>query len=233
MNKQPSICYLCRKPLLAPLSNDHVPPRQLYPKDVRKTHRPNLLTIPVHNDCNYSYQYDEDYFVNTLAPFAQGSYAGEALLKEVFRKYGEGKKQGLIHKIAEEFEHRPSGLILPPSLVAKRLEGQRVYRVAWKIVRGLYFHHFEKALPEQTPNDLKIVLPDQTPPQEFLVGLADAISHGQYPGVFDYKFSQFPEVHNFNYWAMLLWDRIIIIAAFHDPNCDCNHCSILKKENHA
>ena len=208
-----------------------MPPKQLYVDDVRKAHSPNLRTIPVHAACNRAYQHDEDYFVNTMAPFARGSYAGDALLKEVFGKYEAGKKRGLVHKVLQEFEHKPSGIVLPPNLVAKRLEGKRVHRVAWKIIRGLYFHHFKEVLPEWVPNGLEIIPPDRPPPKEFLIGLPDGPIHGQYPGVFDYKFAKFPDVHNFNYWAMLLWDRIILIMKFHDPTCHCEHCTQLRVQH--
>jgi len=223
-----SVCYLCGRLLTEPTSADHVPPKQFYADDIRKKHNPNLLTIRVHAECNRSYQYDEDYFVNTLAPFARGSYAGDALLREVFAKYGAGEKQGLVHKVVQEFERQPGGLVLPPNLVAKRLEGERFHRVAWKIIRGLYFHHFAEVLPEDTPNGLEIVPPDRPPPKEFIIGLPDNPIHGRHPGVFDYKFAKFPEVHNFNYWAMLLWDRLILIMKFHDPACECAHCAEIK-----
>ena len=224
MISSPSICYLCGEVLSEPINRDHVPPRQLYADDVRIAHSPNLLTIPVHRACNRSYQHDEDYFVNTLAPFARGSYSGNALLKEVFRKFEAGEKKGLVHKVLEEFERKPNGLILPPGLVAKRFEGDRLHRVAWKIIRGLYFHRFGEFVPEDTPNRLIIVPPDEPPPREFFF-LPDDPVHGQYPGVFDYKYAKYPEVHNFNYWAMLLWDKIILIMMFHDPKCKCEECS--------
>ena len=228
MMQVPSLCYLCGQPLIEPLSQDHVPPRQFYADAIRKAHNPNLLTITVHKACNLAYQFDEDYFVNTLAPFAKDSYSGNVLLHEIFGKYHSGQKQGLVHKVRQEFEHRPSGLVLPSGLVAKRIEGNRVHRVAWKIIRGLYFHHYNEVLPEYTPTGLEIVPPDRPPPKEFIIGLPDHPVHGRHPGVFDYKFAKFPEVHNFNYWAMLLWDRIILIVKFHDPSCDCKRCSEIK-----
>lgn len=228
MSNSPSICYLCGLPLAPPLSQDHVPPKQFYPDAVRKKHNPNLRTITVHKECNLAYQFDEDYFVNTIAPFARGSYSGNALLHEIFQKYHAGKKRGLVSKVYQEFERRPSGLVLPHGLVAKRIEGGRVHRVAWKVIRGLYFHHFGEFLPQDTPNGLEIVPPDQPPPKEFIIGLPDDPVRGQYPGVFDYKFAKFPEVHNFNYWAMLLWDRMIMIMKFHDPTCDCDHCEKIR-----
>jgi hypothetical protein len=224
MSNSPRICYLCGRPLAPPLSQDHVPPKQFYAKDVRKQHRLNLRTITVHQECNLSYQFDEDYFVNTFAPFAIGSYSGNAFLREFVQKFHSGKNRRLVSKVRKEFETRPSGLVLPPGLVAKRFEGERVHRVAWKIIRGLYFHHFNEFLPEDTPNGFQIVPPDQPPPKEFIIGLPDYPVRGQYPGVFDYKFAKFPELNNFNYWAMLLWDRIIMIMYFHDPSCDCDKC---------
>ena len=229
MTRSPSLCYLCGRLLAKPTSVDHVPPKQFYADEIRKKHDLNLLTIPVHADCNLAYQHDEDYFVNTLAPFARGSYAGNTFLKEVFAKYGAGKKRSLVHKALQEFERQPSGLVLPANLVAKRLEGERVHRVAWKIIRGLYFNHFAEVLPEDTPNGLEIVPPDRPPPKEFIIGLPDEPIRGRHPDVFDYKFAKFPEAHNFNYWAILLWDRIIMIMKFHDPACDCDHCLEIRR----
>jgi hypothetical protein len=51
--------------------------------------------------------------------------------------------------------------------------------------------------------------------------------------VFDYKFAKFPEVHNFNYWAILLWDRLIMIMMFHDPACDCESCTVTLRDTRA
>jgi hypothetical protein len=51
----------------------------------------------------HSLQHDENYFVNTLAPFGRGSYAGAALLQEVFEKYATGEKQKLVGKVLNEF----------------------------------------------------------------------------------------------------------------------------------
>jgi hypothetical protein len=222
---KPTLCYLCGKPLVAPTSVDHVPPKQLYPKEIRKKHSPNLRTIEVHADCNKSFQHDEDYFVNTLAPFAHGSYVGSALLREVSAKYAAGEKQRLVGKVLNEFQRTPGGILLPPGFVAKRFEGERLHRVAWKIVRGLYFHEFGQVLPEKTTNSLEIFPPDKPPSATFLNVLMDAQSRGQYPGVFDYKYVTAPELHDFNYWGMLFWDRLILTMAFHSPACKCEHCS--------
>jgi hypothetical protein len=214
---------LCGKLLAAPTNVDHVPPKQLYVKAIRQLHNPNLLTIEVHKACNNSFQLDEDYFVNTLAPFAKGSYAGTALLRDVFAKYADGKKVGLVHKVLNEFDRTPSGIDLPPERVAKRFEGDRLHRVAWKIVRGLYFHEFGKVLPEDTPNNLDIFAPDKPPSVAFLKALGNVDGRGAYPGVFDYKYITMEQLQGFQYWGLLLWDRLILTMSFHSPECGCEH----------
>ena len=53
-------------------------------------------------------------------------------------------------------------------------------------------------------------------------------ARGRYPGAFDYKYQLYEDPKNptfkLHYWALLLWDRIIAIVAFHDPDCDCEKC---------
>jgi hypothetical protein len=62
------VCYLCGLELVEPIDLDHVSPRQFYAPEVRKTHNPQLRTIPVHAECNKAFQKDEDYFVHTITP---------------------------------------------------------------------------------------------------------------------------------------------------------------------
>lgn len=227
-NALPTSCYLCGKTLDEPIDWDHVPPKQLYAPEVRKAHNPSgLLTIPVHGSCNKSYQLDEDYFVYSLMPFARGSYAGNAIYNESLSKYRTGQRTGLAHKVLREFEPRPSGLILPGNKVIKRFEGARISRIAWKITRGLYFHHHNRTLSEDLVTWVSVTAPGERPPEHFLMftSLPDNEPHGRYPGVFAYRFQNFTEEGNTHYWAMLLWDRIIVTVLFHDPECTCERCT--------
>ena len=52
------------------IDRDHVPMKQLYGKEFRKLSNPNLFCLPTHAKCNRGYQFDEDYFVYSLAPVA-------------------------------------------------------------------------------------------------------------------------------------------------------------------
>ena len=221
------ICYLCGNPFLLDEENinrDHVPPRQFFADEIRKNHNPNLLTLPVHKNCNSSYQIDEDYLANSLVPFAIGSYSANAYFLEMKENIKKGKKLGLMFKIVKEFEFRPSGLYLPNNKMIKRMEGKRIQRVIWKIVRGLYFYHFNHVIPETLKGDFRVIFPgDQIPPD-----FADIVSeptHGKYPGVFDYRFIKIPDslennLYNYHYWALLLWDKILFLVVFQYPPID-------------
>lgn len=216
------ICYLCGEPLDVDIDRDHVPPRQFYAKEVRTKHNPNLFTLPVHSLCNKDYQKDEDYFVHTIAPLAMASYSGKSLWGDLSEQYKRPQGRRIGQMVLKEFDKRPSGLILPFGKVAKRFDGQRVWRVVWKIMRGLFLKEIGRFLPDGTPRTYKIFSPDEHPPREFDF-VRNLSSRGQYPGVFDYRFMEFPE-KTFHFWAMLFWDKIIIFVGFHDPDCKCEKC---------
>ena len=83
-------------------------------------------------------------------------------------------------------------------------------------------------LPENTPKLFKLVSVGEKPPPEFEL-VRNTRPRGQYRNVFDYKYTVFPEEYNFHLWAMLLWDRLIKIIAFHDPECECDICKDSEK----
>ena len=237
VSANPTHCYLCGRPLSNPISKDHCPPQSLFAEEIRQQHNiDQLLTIPVHEKCNASFSRDEEYFIATMIPFAPGSVAGDA----VFRQFMVGSKKNqnkwrLAGKVLNEFEIRPSGLYLPPRKVAKRQEGNRITRIAWKVVRGLYFTHFDKKiLPESLPINCEFVPPNERPPEHFLhvSSLPNDASYGQYPGVFDYRFRIIEtDLGKLNYWAFLIWDRIIITVYSHDPwSCPCVDCTVAVAE---
>lgn len=227
-------CYLCGRPLSCPTSKDHCPPRALFTPEIRQQYNlSRLITLPVHRDCNESYSNDEEYFIATLVPFAPGSEAGNSIFNKLIGDtYGNEPKHRLAKKILREFEERPSGLHLPSGLVIKRQENDRIKRIAWKIVRGLHYYHSGSLLPESIPVAFGLTPPDQRPPDHFLYvrSLADDETHGIYGGVFDYwyqieNFFLDTDLEKWNYWALLIWDRIIMTLFFHDPwSCQCEEC---------
>ena len=188
----PSVCYLCDQLLVEPTNNDHVPPQSFFAPSVRKAEKPQLLTIRVHEGCNTSFRLDEEYFGYSLTPFALGSCAGNALNKHMREKSHRMKNRRLVMQILGEVEPRPAGLVLPGGKVVKRFDSNRIERVIWKIVRGLFSHHHGKTLPQKLKLTWTFTGPDDGPPPEHFQNFtANHSSYGKYPGVFAYQFDAF------------------------------------------
>jgi hypothetical protein len=224
-------CYLCGKPLLDDISYDHVPPSLFYGEELRTRYNlSRLLTIPAHKACNRAFQSDEEYFVYTLMPFARGSEGGNAVWNQVFRKYRQQRNVLLVHQVHKEFLQKVGGVILPRTKIAKLIDAYRVHDVIWKIICGLYYHHNGVILPSVWTLGLTITPPGEPPPDHFLALTQEGLLQGDkgaYRGVFAYSMHKFPDVNNLHYWAFLLWDKIIITAAFHDVECQCENCTFI------
>ena len=222
MTDKIDICYLCGQKLEKNVDFDHVPPKQIYAKSIRKIHSPNLLRLPTHKSCHTPYQKDEDYFVHSLGPLSMGIYSGNAIWSDISKQYKRPQGRIIGQMILNEFDKRPSGIVLPLRKVVKRFNGERIWRVVWKITRGLYLKEYGKFLPENIPNVFKIFL-DEKPGIEFEF-VRNTPSRGKYPEVFDYKYANFVQKDNFHLWAMLFWDMLIMEIGFHDSECPCDKC---------
>lgn len=217
MQPNHQICYLCGKPLAAPTSRDHVPPKQFFANDIRKSHNlSKLLTLEVHAACNHGHHLDEDYFVASLSPLALESFAGSAVVRDSVARVDAGKSPLLLKKVLGEFSKSHGRIVLPSGLVAKRIEGERIERTCWKIIRGLYFHHQGLVLPEALSMSFWIWPPHEKPGEQFFL-LQNEPVHGAYPGVFDYKFKVFAGPPDICVWSLLLWDKLILLTAFELP----------------
>jgi hypothetical protein len=222
-NKKNEICYLCGNPIFGKPTRDHVPPRQFFGATLRKKHNLNLLTLGAHKKCNKAFQMDEEYFVHTFVPLSLRTYSGRALLDELVLQYHNQRNVPLSQNVLKEFEENPSGLVLPVDKAVKRFDPERVWRVVWKIIRGLFFIEHKRCLPEDTPRLFKIIDIETPPPPEYQL-LIKKEERGKYPGVFAYKYMNLKKMKNFHFWAVLFWDSVMILAYFHDPDCTCDKC---------
>jgi hypothetical protein len=97
-------------------------------------------------------------------------------------------------------------------------DGERIRRVAYKIGRGLHFHHTGEVLRPDLTIACTVTTPDEGKPPEHFIAFRDMPENhslGHYPGVVAYRFQIFPE-NNGHYWAFLLWVLIIVTVAFID-----------------
>ncbi len=133
----------------------------------------------------------KSYFTWSLAPLAMASTAGSALVSHHADKFRGGRSQGLGRAVLREFEKQPSGLHLPPGLVIKRVQGERISRVVWKLTRGLYFHETSGVLAKDTPWTMEFVEPETARETAGRNAVWEAVkaqsSRGSYGGVFEYR----------------------------------------------
>jgi len=215
-------CYLCGRPVAGDCSRDHIPPLQFFPPSVRQqVNLAKLVTLPAHPECNRAYGLDEEYFVWSLSPLAVDSTAGRAMMGDIAKKFRSGRNVPLGNKVLREFVARPSGLILPHGKIIKRLDGARIKRVVWKIVRGLYFLENGEVLPEATTFSVESIGPheeEDSDLSELWEHVKAQPSKAEYRGVFDYKYldaqADSVRVHA---WGMLLWDRIMVFVGHWHP----------------
>lgn len=213
MNNKIDICYLCGKELGKDIDVDHVPPKQFYARSIRKNVSLQLSTFPTHKSCNKSYQKDEDYFLHSVGPLAMESHTGKELWADIRSQLKRPEGQRIIKMIYEEFEERPSGLILPHGKIMKSFNGKRIRSVIWKITSGLYYKEYNKYLPESTTHLIEIYGHGEKIRDEFSI-VRDTPSRGKYKRVFDYKYVG---TEKYNLFAMLFWETIISLIVFEEP----------------
>ena len=78
-------------------------------------------------------------------------------------------------------------------------------------------------LPENVLAIIEIVSLEERPPR-FFQFVANESSRGKYAAIFDYKYKEYVQNGHFHIWAMLFWEKIVAVIAFHDQNCTCAVC---------
>jgi hypothetical protein len=203
-----------------------VPPKQFFAKEFRDAANLNLFWLPTHKDCNGSFQKDEDYFVASMAPESIGSFTGDRLWGDVVRRLGRPDRPQdtkLVERIRDEYTDRVGGVYLPPGYVAKNSDWRRLYRIAWKVLRGLFTAETGRFLPDFTPRVTNFYPQGTHPPESLRPILAAAPLRGRHVGVLAYK-QVAVESLDFHFWGVLFWDRLLWTIGFHDPDCTCPKC---------
>ena len=218
------LCYLCGRDIGDDFSRDHVPPQQLWSPEIRRQFNVSgLITLPTHSDCNQSFKLDEEYTFRALATTAYDQSAtARSFMEHNFAKVARGTGVGLHRKLLSAMDSRPSGLYLPGDKGVMRIEGARIKRVLWKIIRGLWFLEYDRVLPEDTRFMCEIHEPHNKRKSElgeYWNIVRSQTSRGKYQAVFAHKYFRFEEngeaLHG---WAMLLWNGLIVYCMHFDPD---------------
>jgi hypothetical protein len=145
------LCAYCGNPAT---TRDHIPPQNLFTPP-----RPdNLITVPACKQCNNGVSDDDEVFRNELS-FMAGSFGESAKAGERAQTALRGIRRNKAMLVRTVTSARPverytqSGLYLGRGY-AVPLEPGVQQRVITRIVRGLYWHHFNARLE----NDAQITL---------------------------------------------------------------------------
>jgi hypothetical protein len=158
-------CYFCSEEGAA--SNDHIPPKGLFPKNIRKLNKNNLITVPAHFKCNNSFKKDDELFRNFIIAHSyetkQGRYAWDNVLIPSFKK-NPGARKELVNRLDKQFIKDDllnayvykDVMQIDESLYTRQIE---------RIIKGLFFHRYKIPLPLNLPihykmyDEIDIILP--------------------------------------------------------------------------
>ena len=184
-----------------------MPPRGFYPSSIRSSlGSKNLLTLPTHMDCNNSFKNDEEYFCATLVLMVMDSGMGNKLFLDFVASLKSHKPgQRLLSRVLGEFNLRPDVIQPAPGFIGKHYDRDRVHRILWKIVRGLYFEENgrTKLLPDDRLCRCQMV-------SDFLFthySWPGGEWRGRIPDVFTYTSVSDPQTGQ-QRWAMRFWERV-------------------------
>ena len=160
-----------------------------------------------------------------FAPQTMGSSTGDAVTDDIQRGFRKGHTRGLGEAVLRQLGRVAS----PDGTVAFQYDNGRTDRLIWKLVRGLFFIHLQRLLPQKPPPSIELI----NGPNEverlnthgWFQVVRDTKPLGRYGKVFDYKWlcvaADGMRGHAF---ALLIWDHIVVLSMFHDPSCPCGKC---------
>lgn len=140
-------CIFCGK---VADTKEHIPAKQFF----KGTPDKPLITVPSCNTCNAGFQKDEDFFrqfyVSMLmerSPEAKKLMEGE-ISRSITRTPALGHQMFSQMKLVDAYTK--SGLYKGKMTMyaVSNSDKVRINRVVNKIIRGLFFHEFDKAMPE-------------------------------------------------------------------------------------
>jgi hypothetical protein len=210
-------CYLCGQPqndFSDPLTDDHVPPKNLFHVIDPARMGGDLITVKAHRSCNQGHQMDDEYlrFI-TVTPSTNVSPVAKIVWEKVLRSIKRPQSKGFLTHIQKRLEVREvqttAGIYL-----GKRpgfeIDGQRTATILFRICRGLFFHETGNILPHDCPNS---VFPSEVFKQLRKKGEAAGEFKVVCNGVFKYLWrAETPNQINGYFW-LVFYDHVEFVIA--------------------
>jgi len=218
------ICYLCGCTIQKipendqmSLSMDHVPPKQFYPKQLRKNEDLNLQLVPSHKSCNEDYKLDEEYFYHCMYPVVERYNPNMARLMyvDLLRRSQKVQTQIIARKLLQNIKFiTEGGIHLPAGVVQFAIEEYRIQRVALKIARGLLYLETNRYMPLENAKDIRLCLGEEEVPELYRLVFKASLLKGACRKIFSYKYFEFDTHHLF---CMLFWESFMFCTCFDSP----------------
>jgi len=220
-----SICYLCGNPIERnpkdnhmTLSMDHVPPKQFFPKKIRKTETLNFQRIPSHKKCNEDYKLDEEYFYHCMYPAVEkvNPNMAKIMYEDLLRRSQKKQTQIIARKLLQNFRFvTDGGIYLPSGIVQFSIDNYRIQRIALKIARGLIYNETGKYMPSKNAKDFRLCLREDEVPELYNLSFKASPIKGVCPKVFSYKYFEFDNHHLL---SMFYWESFMSCTLFDSPD---------------
>lgn len=197
-------CYLCGKPAT---TKDHIPPRGIFPKPFPS----DFITAPACQRCNNDSSKDDLYFRDVISAAANDSPESLVLLKQRIIPRMR-KDPGIILDLLKSA--RPVDVYSDGHIYLRRgyeitFDQKRIQAVIDRIVRGLYYEHAGKRLPDDCAVTNYILNPKWEPLEERMKHLPLCnVGDG---AVFSYSF-QIESETGASAWYLMFHNSTLFVA---------------------
>lgn len=194
-------------------TEDHVVPEGLF----EEAPDSGYIKVPACYACNNGLSRDEEYFlVAVLAEATVHSATANRVLDRLAEDHWSGRRRrsglavALLKKVRPADVYSPGGIYLGTG-DALQVETDRVNRVLEKMVRGLFFHRFQRPLPRDVTVYVEIK-PDLECLRSPVVAAALAQAPTFLGDVFMYRGYAAPDGPDATSWAMGFYDAVLAIG---------------------
>jgi hypothetical protein len=214
MAREIDICYLCGQKLDTDMSDDHVPPKQFFPKKLRTKIKFNLQTAPSHKKCNGDYKNDEEYFYHCM--YAAVERCNQKMAKSIYddlqRRANKPQTRAMARRLLKDFKKvTEGGIHLPDGIVQFAVDEYRIQRVALKIAQGLVYLETNRHMPLENAKDIRLCLEENEVPELYQLGFRASPIKGSCPQVFSYRYFKFDTNHLL---SMFFWESFMFCTLF-------------------
>ncbi len=207
------------------LTDDHVPPKNLFatPRSAE------LVTVPCCEKCHRPTGKDDEYFRITIC-FREDVYehpevakSHDSLRRAILRPEARRFMSSLFANIADKQVYSQSGLIYLGVKPAIKVDLERIHRVVSRTVRGLYYHHHERAF---IPSEYAVVsVALETLPMKLdgisagisLINALKSRSSLKIGDVLEYKYVTLASSPYVSTWALNFYNRVLFLTFTYPP----------------